>query len=123
MNKAVPIEIIKGLASNDMINGRVEGRVASPWVKEELRPSQPPLQLNDHDQETKIEELRESIEELKRALNHKIYMEVDQELERVIVKIVDPETGKLIRQIPPEELLEISRRLHDMQGILFDKEV
>jgi flagellar protein FlaG len=40
-----------------------------------------------------------------------------------VVKVVDKDTGKLIRQIPPQELLDLADRLEDMMGILFDKQV
>jgi len=40
-----------------------------------------------------------------------------------IVKVVDRDTGKLIRQIPPQEMLDLADKLEDMMGILFDKKV
>lgn len=38
----------------------------------------------------------------------------------VIVRIVN-ESGDVIRQVPPEELLALSRRLDTAIGVLFDK--
>jgi len=36
--------------------------------------------------------------------------------ERLITKIVDRESGDLIRQIPPEEVLRLAERLQEMQA-------
>lgn len=40
-----------------------------------------------------------------------------------VVKVIDKDTGKLIRQIPPQEMLDLADKLEDMMGILFDKKV
>ena len=40
---------------------------------------------------------------------------------RTMVKVVDNETENLIREIPPEELLDVADKIGEMLGILFDK--
>jgi flagellar protein FlaG len=40
-----------------------------------------------------------------------------------VVKVVDRDTGKLIRQIPSQEMLDLADKLEAMMGILFDKKV
>ncbi len=42
---------------------------------------------------------------------------------RTIVKVIDKETEKLIREIPSEELLNMADKMGEMIGILFDKKV
>jgi len=54
--------------------------------------------------------------------NRKIQLEVENELNMVIVKIIDPETNKVIRQVPPEELVKLSKNAKDLKGLLIDKE-
>ena len=44
----------------------------------------------------------------------------NNENEELIVKIVDRESGDIIRQLPPEELLELSKRLDELTGNLVD---
>ncbi|MGB9792738.1 MAG: flagellar protein FlaG [Thermacetogeniaceae bacterium] len=46
-----------------------------------------------------------------------------KETKSLIVKVIDPDTNKVIREIPPEELLELAARIQEMIGILFDKRV
>ena len=42
---------------------------------------------------------------------------------RTMVNVTDQETGKLIRQIPPEQVLDLAAKIDEMIGILFDKKV
>ncbi len=48
---------------------------------------------------------------------------VFEETGQTVVRVVDKDTGELIRQIPPKELLELASKLEDMMGILFDRKV
>lgn len=38
---------------------------------------------------------------------------VDEELDRTVIRVVDSDTGELIRQIPDDIFLELARRLKD----------
>ena len=43
---------------------------------------------------------------------------VDKELNRVVVKVVDKETKKVLRQIPNDEVLAFSKTLDRLQGLV-----
>ena len=45
----------------------------------------------------------------------------DQETGQTYIKIVDRDSGKVVREIPPEELRKLAEKLDEMVGILFDK--
>lgn len=56
---------------------------------------------------------------------------VDEELDKFVVKVLDQDTGELIRQIPTEEMINISKNIEEIQdsastgnfkGILFQGE-
>ena len=47
----------------------------------------------------------------------------EKELNRVVVKVIDPETGEAIREIPPESLIEALKQLKKAPGTLVDEEV
>jgi flagellar protein FlaG len=49
-------------------------------------------------------------------------LRVDKESEQVVAQILD-ENNEVIRQIPPEEMLDIAARFNELQGKLFDKKV
>lgn len=46
---------------------------------------------------------------------------VDEESNQVVVQILD-ENNEVIRQIPPEELLDLSTRITRLEGLLFNRE-
>jgi flagellar protein FlaG len=51
-----------------------------------------------------------------------VQFSVDEETGRTVVKIVDPATREVLRQIPAEELLAVARALGRMQGLLVEQE-
>ncbi len=51
---------------------------------------------------------------LERILRRDLQLEVEEELHMVVAKIVDPESGEVVRQIPPEEMVRIYKRLKEM---------
>jgi flagellar protein FlaG len=48
-------------------------------------------------------------------VSREIDLHVDPESDDVVVRVVDRETGELVRQIPSEELLELARNLHELR--------
>ena len=46
----------------------------------------------------------------------------DEELNRVVVKVIDPTTGELLREIPPESVIEALKKLKQAPGSLVDEE-
>lgn len=52
-----------------------------------------------------------------------VQFEFDKEADTMIVKVVDVESGELIRQMPSEEVVRISRALGKLQGLLVHQAV
>jgi len=65
-----------------------------------------------------VDKFKTLMQELQRNLD----FSVDEASGQVVVKVVDGESGKLVRQIPSEELLRLSERLEDMRSLLFKAE-
>lgn len=47
-----------------------------------------------------------------------IQFSIDQDTDRIVVKVVDTETQKVLRQIPNEEVLAISKTLDKLRGLV-----
>lgn len=45
---------------------------------------------------------------------------VDNSTGEVVVKVIDGESGKLVRQIPTEEVLKLSKQLDDFRSLMFE---
>jgi flagellar protein FlaG len=46
---------------------------------------------------------------------------VDRDLDRVVARVVDSESGEVIREVPPEELVQLAKTLRALMGQLLDK--
>ncbi|MEH3023245.1 MAG: flagellar protein FlaG [Pseudomonas oryzihabitans] len=47
---------------------------------------------------------------------------IDDSTGEVVVKVLDGESGKLIRQMPSEEVLKLAKQLEDMRSLMFKAE-
>lgn len=47
--------------------------------------------------------------------------EIDDKTNEVIVKFYEKGTDKLIRQVPPEAILNLKQRINDLLGIIYDE--
>ena len=52
---------------------------------------------------------------------HKLQFNVNQELDKVAVRVVDTSTNEVIREIPSEDLQRIQARMKHAIGVLFDE--
>ncbi len=69
-------------------------------------------------QQPSPEQLNNAIDVINRVLqqsNHSLEFSVDSDTKRPVVKLVDTETGELIRQYPSDEMLAISRSIDQFQ--------
>ncbi len=76
--------------------------------------------------DVKPEELQKLIEEVKKKfdmLSKYLKIDIDQELEIPVVKIMERDTNRVIRQIPPDYLLELMKRIDQLLGLLVEREV
>lgn len=78
----------------------------------------------------KINSQIEEIQQFNQNIDRSLHFEVDEELGVTIVRVIDKETDELIRQFPPEELINLSRRLKELNeqhsgssGVLLQEKV
>ncbi|MBN2325404.1 MAG: flagellar protein FlaG [Spirochaetes bacterium] len=65
-----------------------------------------------------IGKLKDAGDIFKRRLDFKI----DDETNRVVVKVIDTETNKVVKEIPPEQLVRLAAKIQEMIGLLVDEE-
>jgi len=63
------------------------------------------------------------LERLGSAFNKKLQFVVDHSSNEVLIKVIDKDTDKVIRVIPPEELQRLHRNLKEAIGNLFSEMV
>lgn len=66
----------------------------------------------------------DALEKMSRTIelfNKRLKFSIDEESKRIVVKVIDTETNKIVREIPPEEVLKFVANLHKFLGIFIDK--
>jgi flagellar protein FlaG len=71
-----------------------------------------------------IDSALEDIEKISLAFNNKrLKFMVDHRSHEVTVKVIDRETDKVIRELPPEELQRLHGKIREALGVLFDERI
>ncbi|GGO73911.1 flagellar protein FlaG [Bowmanella pacifica] len=80
--------------------------------------------------EEEVEQAVEQVKEFIFAHNRQLSFSVDEDSKRSVIRVTDPESGTVIRQIPSEEVLKLAERIRELQsdvgaavGVLFNKAV
>ncbi len=66
------------------------------------------------------EELLKQIKSLTDDGQYSVRFEKNDDIHEMVVKIVDQKTDEVIRQIPPEELINLTKHLQELQGNIVD---
>ena len=53
--------------------------------------------------------------------NVNLQFSVNKESGRIMITVTDEATGKVIREIPPEEIVRLAEKFDEMVGMIFDK--
>jgi flagellar protein FlaG len=89
-------------------------------VAEKARQSTPAPALEEKN--IQPEEILNKIKNLTQDGTYSIRFELNKEVDKLIINLVDTESGDLIRQIPAEELINASIKLRDYRGIIIASE-
>lgn len=65
----------------------------------------------------------EQIQKIADMFNRELKFQVSDELNRVIVKVIDPSTDKVIREIPSQEIQRLQLQIQETIGLLFDQSI
>jgi len=61
------------------------------------------------------------LQQVSQAFNRRLSFALNEKLDQVVVKVIDSETDKIIKEIPPAELQHVHERIREVIGILFDE--
>ena len=81
------------------------------------------VQKKIFDSEKYEERLQKSVQTLNQRmeeLNRSVRFSVDRQFEKDIISVVNPDSGDVIRQIPPEAAMKVSEGVKSLRGMLFD---
>lgn len=82
-------------------------------------------QALEADQKIQRDDLEEMVQEINREYSMRkisLKFSIDDESGSLIIKVLDTANEKIIRQIPPESILALRRRMSVLLGDIFDAE-
>lgn len=68
------------------------------------------------------EQIKQAVDKLNKSMsNSEAVFGIHEKTNRVTIKIVDKETKKVIKELPPEKTLDMIAKVWEMAGILIDE--
>lgn len=92
-----------------------------PARLEEAQPETEEAQVQARSRE--VQEVAGELERISLAFNKRLKFNVDYKSHEVTVKVIDPETDKVIRELPSQELQKLRDKIREAIGLLFDEQV
>ena len=92
-----------------VVEAKPKGAEPSPRKKEEKKPD---VEL--------LQEVLEVVQEHFQVRDIGLEFAVHEGTGRVKVTVLDKETGEMIREVPPQQILNLMAKIEEMMGILYD---
>ncbi|MCC9661890.1 flagellar protein FlaG [Pseudoalteromonas sp. MB41] len=68
-----------------------------------------------------LEKMAQQLQDFMGEMNRSLQFQVDEESGRDVIKVVDKNSGELIKQYPSEEVLSLVAKLSETAGFLIDQ--
>ena len=81
----------------------------------------PPTALEEAEERVEIEQVESAVSQISdfvQSFQRDLLFSIDEDSDRLVVKIVDSETHEVIRQIPSEETLRIAKNLDSPESLI-----
>jgi flagellar protein FlaG len=94
------------------------------------RPLNPPTAPRDGDKKAAVKPAHNALPDRPEAVSEPVaidHMRVllrfkeDKETGIQVIQVIDPDSGKIVRQIPPEEILSVTEALRHLKGLLVSR--
>lgn len=73
-------------------------------------------------QEKKAAQIKKAVEDInKKAVNSEAIFGIHEATNRVTIKIVDKDTKKVIKELPPEKTLDMIAKVWELAGLMVDE--
>lgn len=123
------MENVKGVntvPNGNMVFPKVSTHVPRSEVvigKDDSNPQSIAQSQNNGNLNEEVDVLKQNLDKLKKIFRGQAEFRIDKDVNKVVIKIKDPDTGEIIRQIPPEMVVKISKNIQELLGVLMDERV
>ncbi|NLM94165.1 MAG: flagellar protein FlaG [Firmicutes bacterium] len=83
----------------------------------------PPSEEQEEITRADLENAVEALHKVSMIFDRKLEFMIHEDTNRVIVKVINNETGEVIREIPPEKIVELVAKMNTYLGLLIDETV
>lgn len=107
------------------INVKTEAEVAGLQPAKAAAPVRAPEKpaFDAKEAQDRLNEAVERMNEHMRKNAYNLAFSVDKEVDKIVVKVTNLETGDVVRQIPNETALRVAHNIEDLRGLLQDKKI
>ena len=137
INSNAEVTLPTPLAGEDKVVGQAASSLterAVDDVKQADTQNQQRLQQNQYEKNNQevtaqplereqLEKMAQQLQEFMGEMNRSLQFQVDQASGRDVIKVLDKNSGELIKQYPSEEVLSLVSKLSETAGILIDQTV
>lgn len=112
------------LRKPDTINNRQENKVGVDNLVQSVITNEPTESANQEPLTTEqLEKVAQQLQDFVGEMNRGLEFSVDQDSGRDVIKVIDKNSGDLVKQFPSEEVLTLVAKLSDMVGGFIDAKV
>jgi flagellar protein FlaG len=98
------------------------GKVGAKPSKDALKAATthaPEETLSSKERDSLLKQLNKTLE----AFDTHVSLTLDDKSHQTVIKVIDNNTGKVVRQIPSEQLMRVSERITELLGVIYDKKM
>ena len=79
--------------------------------------------LSANELKEKLEEKIDDMNSIMETLEEKLSFKLHEETDRIMTRVINVKTQEVIKEMPPEEMLDLAAKIHKMVGLIIDEEV
>ena len=137
INSNAEVTLPTPLAGEDKVVGQAASSLterAVDDVKQADTQNQQRLQQNQYEKNNQevtdqllereqLEKMAQQLQDFMGEMNRSLQFKVDEDSGRDVIKVLDKDSGEVIKQYPSEEVLSLVSKLSESAGILIDQTV
>jgi len=99
------------------VDTQTQQQLQQKMYEKEAEAQQQPLEREQ------LEEMAQQLQDFMGEMNRSLQFKVDEDSGRDVIKVLDKNSGEVIKQYPSEEVLSLVSKLSESAGILIDQTV
>ncbi len=120
--KIQPVENPANSQNTDVVSENSATPKLDETTAEVAKTSEESKDYNGQEQkEPDLEQIKKAVENINKKLNTEAVFGIHEGTNRVTIKLVDRDTKKTIKELPPEKTLDMIAKVWEMAGILIDE--